>query len=93
MIFTKHLLWVAFRNSWLGSLYFVKTNAKMNAEMYIEVLEKTSNDWLFNFFYRDVQIIMANPVFGILLGRGTWQEKKQIKGQPDLKINVKLWLN
>ena len=79
------MIWAAFRKSQLGSLYF----EKMNAEMYIEVLEKTSNDWLFNFFYRDVQIIMANPVFGILLGRGTWQEKKQIKGQPDLKINVK----
>ena len=40
MIFTKLMIWTAFGNSKLGSLYFVKPNAKMNAEMYIEVLEK-----------------------------------------------------
>ena len=39
-MFTKLLIWAAFRNSWLSSLYFVKPNGKMNAEKYIEVLEK-----------------------------------------------------
>ena len=40
------MIWAAFRKSQLDSLYF----EKMNAEMYIEVLNKKSNDWLFNFF-------------------------------------------
>ena len=39
-MFTKHMIWVTFGKSQLGSLYFVKRNAKMNAEMHIEVLEK-----------------------------------------------------
>ena len=39
-MFTKLMIWAAFGNSGLGSLYFVKPNANMNAEMYIEVLEK-----------------------------------------------------
>ena len=34
------MIWEAFGNSRLGSLHFVMLNAKMNAEMYIEVLEK-----------------------------------------------------
>ena len=38
MTFT--MIWAAFRNSWLGSSYFVKPNAKINAEMHIEVFEK-----------------------------------------------------
>ena len=33
----KLMIWAAFGNSRLGSLYFVKPNAKMNATMYIEV--------------------------------------------------------
>ena len=35
------MIWEAFRNSRLSSLYFVKPNAKMNAEVYIEDLEKS----------------------------------------------------
>ena len=40
MRFTKLMIWEAFGNSRLGSLYLLKLNAKMNAEMYIKVLEK-----------------------------------------------------
>ena len=40
MTFTKLMIWAAFRKSQLGSLYFVKPNAKMKAEMYIEVFKK-----------------------------------------------------
>ena len=40
MTFTKLMICEAFRNSCLTSLYFVKPNAKMNAEVYIEVFEK-----------------------------------------------------
>ena len=41
MIFTKLMIWEAFGNSQLSSLYFVKPNAMMNAEVYIEDLEKS----------------------------------------------------
>ena len=44
MTFTKLMIWAAFGNSWLGSWPFVKPNAKMNAEMDIEVLEKQVNN-------------------------------------------------
>ena len=40
MTFTKLMIWAAFGKSWLGSSFFVKPNAKMNAEMHIEVFEK-----------------------------------------------------
>ena len=42
MTFTKLMIWAAFGNSWLGSSYFVKPNAKMNAEMHIEVFKNIS---------------------------------------------------
>ena len=40
MTFTILMIWASFGKSWLGSLYFVKPNVKMNAEMYFEVIEK-----------------------------------------------------
>ena len=42
MKITNLMIWVAFKNSQLSTLYFVKPNAKMNAEMHIEVLENMS---------------------------------------------------